>query len=495
MQFPKMNRVVSALLLPLLFAGCGKGPADVPDPTCIEDLFGYRVAVSSGDSYDHLISEYPEIIPVRVGGGEVLVTVQKGKADYGMSDSIACLSVDISEYGLEPKFTGFRSMDYPIVFSRGSAGLCARFNDFVTYADSTGLLQRLKNKWVNADESIHVLDSLDLPGTGKPMKIAAAGIKYPYTYYSGTELTGFQTDMMRHFSAWSGVPVEIVFYDLGAALQELQMNRIDATYIPITINGERAQMVMASVPYIHDGGMCFGRIKGYVDRESFFLKLKDSFLNNLITEDRWTLMAGGLWLTVYVSLLSVLLATVIGALLCRMRMSRGRFVSGFAGTFVEVVRSIPLLVLLMLLFYVVLAPLQLPAEMTAVICFGLYFGAYMSETFRTGIGGVDAGQWEAGAALGMKRFMTFRKVVLPQAMLRIIPVYKGQIITLVKSTSIIGYVAIMDLTKASDVIRARTFDAFFPLLFVAAVYLLVSWLFGLGLDILEKRLTPKSRRI
>lgn len=254
-------------------------------------------------------------------------------------------------------------------------------------------------------------------------------------------------------------------------------------------------MVMASIPYIHDGGMCFGRIKGYVDRESFFSKVKNSFLNNLITENRWTLMADGLWLTIYVSLLSVLLATVIGALICRMRMSGRRFAAGFAGAFVEVVRSIPLLVLLMLLFYVVLAPLQLPAQMTAVICFGLYFGAYMSETFRTGIEGIDAGQWEAGAALGMKRFMTFRKVVLPQAMLRIIPVYKGQMITLVKSTSIIGYVAIMDLTKAGDVIRARTFDAFFPLLFVAAIYLLVSWLFGLGLDILEKRLTPKSRRI
>lgn len=491
-----MDRRVFLLLLQVVFLfGCGKGPADVPDPTCLEDLSGYRVAVSSGDSYDHLISEYPEIIPVRVGSGEVLVTVQKGKADYGMLDSISCLSVDISEYGLEPKFTGFRSMDYPIVFSRGSAELCDRFNDFVLYADSSGLMQRLKNKWINADESIHVLDSLDLPVSGTPMKVAAAGIRYPYTYYSGNELTGFQTDMMRHFSAWSGIPVEIKFYDVSAAIQEMQINRLDATYIPITINEERAQIVVPSIPYLHDGGMCFGRIREYVEEKSFLQKVKDSFRNNLITENRWTLMADGLWLTIYVSLLSVLLATAMGAMICRMRMSGKRFASGFARVFVDVVRSIPLLVLLMLLFYVILAPFQLPAQMTAVVCFGLYFGAYMSETFRTGIESIDGGQWEAGAALGMKRFLTFRKVVLPQALLRIIPVYKGQIITLVKSTSIIGYVAIMDLTKASDVIRARTFDAFFPLLFVAAIYLLVSWVFGIGLDIMERKLTPKSRKI
>lgn len=491
-----MDRRVFLLLLQVVFLfGCGKGPADVPDPTCLEDLSGYRVAVSSGDSYDHLISEYPEIIPVRVGSGEVLVTVQKGKADYGLLDSISCLSVDISEYGLEPKFTGFRSMDYPIVFSRGSAELCDRFNDFVLYADSSGLMQRLKNKWINADESIHTLDSLDLPVSGTPMKVAAAGIRYPYTYYSGNELTGFQTDMMRHFSAWSGIPVEIKFYDVSAAIQEMQINRLDATYIPITINEERAQIVVPSIPYLHDGGMCFGRIREYVEEKSFLQKVKDSFRNNLITENRWTLMADGLWLTIYVSLLSVLLATAMGALICRMRMSGKRFASGFARVFVDVVRSIPLLVLLMLLFYVILAPFQLPAQMTAVVCFGLYFGAYMSETFRTGIESIDGGQWEAGAALGMKRFLTFRKVVLPQALLRIIPVYKGQIITLVKSTSIIGYVAIMDLTKASDVIRARTFDAFFPLLFVAAIYLLVSWVFGIGLDIMERKLTPKSRKI
>lgn len=491
-----MNRtVIPFLLSAVLLSGCGKEPADIPDPTCLEDLFGYRVAVNSGDSYDQLISGYPEITPVRVAGGEVLVTVQKGKADYGMMDSISCLSVDISKYGLEPKFTGFRSMDYPIVFSRGSAELCDKFNEFVLYAKSSGLMQRLKTKWINADESIHILDSLDLPESGKPMKIAAAGISYPYTYYSGNELTGFQTDMMRHFSAWSGIPVEIKFYDISAAIQELQINRLDATYIPLTINEERARMVVPSIPYIHDGGMCFGRIKEYVEKKGFFQKAKDSFRNNLITEDRWMLMADGLWLTIYISLLSVLLATATGALICRMRMSKWRFASGFARIYVDVVRSIPLLVLLMLLFYVVLAPFRMPAQVTAVICFGLYFGAYMSESFRTGIESVDKGQWEAGAALGMKRFMTFRKVVLPQALLRIIPVYKGQMITLVKSTSIIGYIAIMDLTKASDVIRARTFDAFFPLLFVAGIYLLLSWVFGVGLDIMEKRLTPKSRKI
>ena len=127
------------------------------------------------------------------------------------------------------------------------------------------------------------------------------------------------------------------------------------------------------------------------------------------------------------------------------------------------------------------------------MCFTLYFGAYISEIFRSGIEGVDKGQWEAGAALGMSRGLVFRKIVLPQMLLHILPVYKNQMSALIKATSIVGYVSVVDLTKASDIIRSRTFDAFFPLLLTALVYLLLSWLFGLAVDALEKRLTPKSR--
>jgi polar amino acid transport system substrate-binding protein len=105
--------------------------------------------------------------------------------------------------------------------------------------------------------------------------------------------------------------------------------------------------------------------------------------------------------------------------------------------------------------------------------------------------GVDKGQWEAGSALGMNKIMVLRKIVLPQALLRVLPVYKNQMVTLIKSTSIVGYVSIMDITKASDVIRSRTFDAFFPLLLTALIYLILSWLFGVIIDALEKRLTPR----
>ena len=223
--------------------------------------------------------------------------------------------------------------------------------------------------------------------------------------------------------------------------------------------------------------------------------LSESIYSNLLYEDRWLMMADGLLNTIKVSLWSILLATLFGAILCAIRMKTRNWVRGCVRLYVDLMRAIPLLVLLLLLFYVILADSLLSPLWIAIVCFTLYFSAYFCEIFRSAIEGVNRGQWEAGLALGLNPRRTFMNVIMPQALKKIIPVYKGQMITLVKSTSIIGYVAVVDLTKAGDLIRSRTFDAFFPLLLVAAVYLLLTLLLGALLDLIERRITPKSRKI
>jgi len=152
------------------------------------------------------------------------------------------------------------------------------------------------------------------------------------------------------------------------------------------------------------------------------------------------------------------------------------------------------LVLLMLIFYVVFASVDINPVVVAVIAFAFNFGAYVAEIFRTGIEGVDRGQTEAGLAMGFSRLQAFRLVVLPQTVQRILPVYKGEFISLVKMTSIVGYIAVQDLTKASDIIRSRTFDAFFPLVMVAILYFAISWGLMQAIEHLERTTDPKRRR-
>jgi polar amino acid transport system substrate-binding protein len=206
-------------------------------------------------------------------------------------------------------------------------------------------------------------------------------------------------------------------------------------------------------------------------------------------------MLDGLYMTLEVSMLSLLFATLWGSVICILRMSRNRWLRAPAGIYIELMRSLPLLVLLLVSFYVIFAATALTKVQVSVVCFVLYFGAYFAEIFRTGITGVEKGQWEAGAALGMNKRQVFGKIVLPQALLNILPVFRTQTTALIKATSIVGYISVMDITKAGDYIRSRTFDAFFPLLLVAAIYLILSWIFGTGIDAIQHRLTPKSHRL
>ena len=154
----------------------------------------------------------------------------------------------------------------------------------------------------------------------------------------------------------------------------------------------------------------------------------------------------------------------------------------------------PMVVLLMVLYYLIFASVDIHAVIVAIIGFSLNFAAYAGEMLRTGIDSIPKGQREAALALGFNRFQSFTKVILPQALRQILPIYRGEFINMLKSTSIVGYIAIQDLTKASDIIRSRTYEAFFPLIATALIYFVTAWFLAGFLIWLDSRLDPAKRR-
>jgi polar amino acid transport system substrate-binding protein len=220
-----------------------------------------------------------------------------------------------------------------------------------------------------------------------------------------------------------------------------------------------------------------------------------SLTATFITEQRWRLVVEGLWITLTVSLLATILGTVLGGAICALRMAPQRGLQQIGRFYIGVIRGLPVLLLLMLTYYVAFARIDIHPVAVAVLAFGMNFAAYVAEIFRSGIRSIDPGQYEAGIAMGFSRVATFAHFILPQAARRILPVYRGEFISLVKMTSIVGYIGVMDLTKASDIIRSRTFEAFFPLVMVSLAYFLVIWLLGLLLDRIEKRSDPVWRRM
>lgn len=208
---------------------------------------------------------------------------------------------------------------------------------------------------------------------------------------------------------------------------------------------------------------------------NFINSFTESFFNNIIAANRYLIILDGLKTTVIISIASVLLGTILGSLICWMNMSKLKVLQKLAQTYISILRGTPLLVLLMIIFYIVFASVNIDPVLVAIIAFALNFAAYSSEIFRTGINSINKGQTEAGIALGFSKTETFKNIVLPQAVRRIIPVYKNEMVTLIKMTSIVGYIAVQDLTKAGDLIRSRTFDAFFPLIMIAILYFSISW--------------------
>ena len=218
----------------------------------------------------------------------------------------------------------------------------------------------------------------------------------------------------------------------------------------------------------------------------------NSFTNNLIAEDRYRMILDGLQVTLLITLFAALLGTLLGGLVCWMRMNKRKWLRQVAKVYIDLMRGTPVLVLLMLMYYVVMAPMDATGIVVAIVTFAMNTAAYISEMLRTTIQGIDRGQTEAGLALGFTQRQTFFRIILPQVVKAVMPVYQGEVISLLKGTSVVGYIAVADMTRASDLIRSRTFDAFFPLIVTAIIYFLMAWLIGLLLQSLVQHKRIKA---
>ena len=228
----------------------------------------------------------------------------------------------------------------------------------------------------------------------------------------------------------------------------------------------------------------------------------DEFYLNFIADNRWKYLTDGLWTTLRVTFYALLLGIVIGVIVAVVRSTHdktvddmnpgfGRFILKFfdkvCRVYLTVIRGTPVVVQLMLIYYVILASLT-NKVLIASLAFGINSGAYVAEIIRSGIMSVDKGQFEAGRSLGFNYVQTMWHIIIPQAFKTILPTLANEFIVLIKETSVAGYVALQDLTKAGDIIRSRTYSAFMPLIAVALIYLVIVMFFTWLVGILERRL-------
>lgn len=224
------------------------------------------------------------------------------------------------------------------------------------------------------------------------------------------------------------------------------------------------------------------------------MSLGEKFYAALIEGNRWQMYVSGLGNTLIITTGAIFIGTVLGMVICLMNLSKSRLLRWPAQIYIDVIRGIPVVVQLLIMYLVVFTSRDSNPILVAIIAFGINSGAYVAEIFRTGINSVDPGQMEAGRSLGLSKWKTMRYVVLPQAIKTCLPTYASEFIVLVKETAVAGYVGIQDLTKVYSTIQSRTYDALAPLCIIAVIYLLITTVLSKVFGHMERRMRESDRR-
>lgn len=221
--------------------------------------------------------------------------------------------------------------------------------------------------------------------------------------------------------------------------------------------------------------------------KEFFSDLGDRFFMTFVYEDRWKFFVEGFGMTILLTISSFVLGTALGALFCWMQLSKRVVIRKTAKLITDLFVQLPTLVLLLVFVYVLFGETTLSVVLIVILGLTLKAASYMSEIFYTAVVSVQEGELEAASTLGMTKFQVFRWITLPQAITTALPVYKNQFVITLQETSIVGYLAIVDLTRASDIVTARTLDAMFGLISIAVLYLLIGWAGSALLNVLGHR--------
>ena len=221
--------------------------------------------------------------------------------------------------------------------------------------------------------------------------------------------------------------------------------------------------------------------------------LYEKFYDSVIYDDRYKYIFEGLFNTLLIAFFAVIIGIVLGILIALVRHNyevnkKFRVLNKIVTWYVNIIRGTPVLLQLMIIYYVIFKSVDISIIIVGVIAFGLNSGAYVSEIIRSGINSIDKGQMEAGLSLGLSYNKTMFYIIMPQAIKNIMPALGNEFITLIKETSTGAYIGIMELTKASDIIASRTYDYFFPLLIIAIIYLLLTLGLTKLVNVLERRL-------
>lgn len=442
----------------------------------VEDASKSAIAVLTGSSAEQLartLFKEAEIKTYNLNS-DAMYAVEIGNEKYGMA-----LKFAVDDYNRKRNNAlmlvgdSLRDAESGIFFARSEKNktILPKFNEFLAKIKSNGELKKIDDRWFGDDSDIVTFDFDALDSTNGVIIFAIDATYPPYCYVYNNSFVGFDVEVVYRFCEEYKYGLDVKAVDFSGMLPGIKSGKFDIGGGGNTITEERKKSVDFSDPLKSNQMFLYAK-RDTENKVSLnpISGIKEAVKITFIDEDRYKLFLRGLETTIFMSFASIILGTILSFAICLLRLIGGPLTNKICDAYVSILQGIPIVVLLLLFYYTLFKSNALPAEYVAIVAFTLNFSAYVSEILITSIRSVDVGQWEAAYALGFGYMHTFLRFIFPQSLVSAIPVYKGEIISLIKSTAIVGYIAVQDLTKMSDIVRSRTFEPFIPIIAVAIIY-------------------------
>ena len=382
--------------------------------------------------------------------------------------------------------------DVPLgfIFTENERGqkICGQMNEFIALIKQNGELETLETKWLRSDESKRTFTKSKLSGENGKLIICTDAQSPPFEYLREGQVVGFEVEIIDKFCANYGYDYEIKVENFLTMLADVTTGKVDIGIDALEILPDREKNMLFSNPiYVEQAVAVINSDSNGV------LNITARLKSSLIEENRWQMILDGTLTTLTITFFSIILGTLLGLviyLLYREKTPANRLIDAIYRT----LQGVPMMVLLLFFYYVVFGSINLPASAVAVVVFSIVMSISVFTLIKSGAESISGGQMEAALSLGFSERRAFIKFILPQVVRNNFANYQLQLNAIMLETAIVGYIAVQDLTRMADLIRARTYDAFIPIITVALVYFLLSKLLFLITDIINRKIEPKNRK-
>ncbi|HLZ19350.1 MAG TPA: ABC transporter permease subunit, partial [Smithellaceae bacterium] len=394
----------------------------------ISQLAGKKVGILTGSVYDGVLkSRISGALPEYFNTvADQVEAVKSGKIAGFLVDEPLARDIINNTAGVTTLNKTLTSDGYAFAFAKDRTELHSQFDAALKEMRDDGTLQKIDARWFGKEDTVKVLPDLMPAGKNGVIRLATNSNMAPFAYIKHGKMVGYDIEIAMRIAAKLGHTLEIVDMDFAAIIPSLISGKSDMAAGGITMTPERARSVLFSIPDYKGGVVVMvasgADTPGSPGGTSFRSALMNSFQRTFITEDRYKLVLQGLWVTIVISVLSAIIGAGLGFGVCMMRRARTRWANVPAKVFIRAIQGTPIVVLLMILYYIVFGSVDINAILVAVVGFSVNFAAYVSEMMRTGIEAVDKGQQEAAYAIGFNKIQVFRRITFPQAARHVLPV-------------------------------------------------------------------------